>query len=492
MKFERKLHKRTKVFKAILTVTLCATGILLSSVQVSAKEMKKDVSSIAAENSLDNYGSDSEWSEHTFYFDNKNSQDKRIQASNVFFVKPYMIQISWNLGTKEWANKYKWMEDFSEKWLLETYKTKKDIQLEDKSTITVSFTEQCKDMAKEKNFDQVLLNAFKKMKEHSLYKDFPLTHPLIVKVQKIAETDYSKLAEELYKKQDLNYLTALYPELDDVTKESLLNKCFDDNNKKIFSRIVYYIKQEQVNKLLVKAYKEEKTSFFENLLYQAEESQAIYYAKQAYKDKNVKLFTCSMYCLNDDLIAAYAKKAFTEKQPDFFSVTMDALSCEELEEYARISFQNKELSFFTLLIDYIDQDQVGKYLKQSYKDENLKFYKELIDYADDEQIISCAKQAYNDKKIKFFDIVMDYMECDLLEEYAQISYKDGELSYFTKLLDYIDCDQAEDLFKQSYKDGKVNFFRALLDYVDDDLIESYLVKAQKQKKTSFIRVLKDY
>lgn len=417
------LRRRQIIIGSTITAVLCVVGIVFGACKISNNNSKNqvlnqdiacdaivnvasneeqtvpntDLLSTDSQDCYDIFSSMEYGTANTYYFSKDGNSE--IQASSAYVSYPYIVEVAWNLGTTVKKN------DYTKSWLYDTYKIHKKLTLDDKSVINVSYTEECKAMAKDSNFDTALQSIFKQIKKNATFKSFPITYPLVKRVQVLTDKDYSKAAEEFYKNDDAMFFAAVFYELDDKTKEKYMNETY--HNTKYFSFMIDSMNKIQIDQFLSRAYKDNKSDIFSMLIDETDESTIITYLTKAYEDERINLFTIALNASNCDnkTIAEYARKAYKDKNISFFTIAMDSLSDEELNKYALTSYKDGSISFFTVLMDYLDNDQINKLLEQSYQDKKIAFFSVLANYADDDEIEAYAAKAKEEKNNPYLQIL---------------------------------------------------------------------------------------
>ncbi len=221
-----------------------------------------------------------------------------------YYQAPYLFEIGWNV--KESAG--------------DIY-AGAEVSLDDGSRMEVFYTDQCDEIWEDDAVINALSILLTRLKSENAGTEFPLTRPLVVRVENIGNEDPMALARQYYQGRDIAQYTAVFTMLTEKEQDSLLLK--------------------------------------------------------SYEEDQISLFAAAAGRLDEDskLIKSYAEKAYSEKEAAFFSVLMGRMSPAALEEWAARAEADGRSSFRAMLLDAAGQEDEKEVMEEELDARRLEEYR---------------------------------------------------------------------------------------------------------------------
>ncbi|MDE6762892.1 MAG: hypothetical protein K2J73_04360, partial [Oscillospiraceae bacterium] len=234
-------------------------------------------------------------------------------SRQVFYSKPYIFEIGWNISDK-------------------TAKSlgSKKVALSDKTSMTVWYEDSLKSDMSEKDITAALADVLNRIKA-----DHPkLAKPVVLKIKDTGDASPEKLVKQYFKDGDIAYYAAVLPSADRKTRSAYLKKAYDGDDAAFFSVSLDALSNVGITeKYLAKAYGDENIALFSICFNRLED---------VLSDKKF-----------DALINTYAEKAYADGRIDFFAVISGEMEDDVLDAwYNRASRDGK--AAFKSICDYDD------------------------------------------------------------------------------------------------------------------------------------------
>jgi len=302
--------------------------------------------------------------------------------------------------------------------------------------------------------------------------------------------DNETIKKYLYKSINDNRIE-IFSEIIDYATEEDIDSCAEKCYKKgirFFSEIADYLDDETIKKYLYKSINDNKIEIFSEIIDYATEKDIDSCAEKCYK-KDIKFFSELALYMDKEAIRKYLDKSIEDNRIEYFMEIVDYATGKEIDSCAEKCYK-KGIRFFSEIADCLDGETIKKYLDKSINDNKVEYFIEIIDYAVQEDINRCAEKCYGEK-IKFFSEILDYLDYGTVIKYLDKSIDDKNIKFFTIIMEYIS--KAEDINRcawKCYKNGFAAGFAELANfYLSDAELAEWEEKAEKDKKDKFYDII---
>lgn len=228
-----------------------------------------------------------------------------------FFCNSYVIEMRWNINKNDKKNV-----------------AKINIILEDKSEMTVYFSEEAKEYINDKKALDAIKETIKNLKNASWEQFPPIEIPYVCRIDYVPSEQISDIAKNYYKEEDIVGFSVIFSALDLKEREKYYKKMYQQD------RVDFLICTEKNN-------------------------------------------------VDKDIIFTYIKKAMEDDKIDIFSVLIDELPLKDrkkiCKKYIEHYYETEDFAWFSILLDYLSNQEKQTWLERAKKDNNKAFYSIISD-----------------------------------------------------------------------------------------------------------------
>ncbi len=258
---------------------------------------------------VEGFNDNAGWLNTTFefsvsYIDKNDESYKYTYTQKGYYCDSYIIEIGWNLSYKN-----------------QEYYDATEIVFEDKSKMTVYFSDAAKDYMNDSGAITAIEELIDSLKSASISPE--IETPLIVSVTPVAADDIPALTEKYFQNEDLIRFSALFSVLDETAQKDYYKRVYDADKIALFSTIVQDMDTNLVLQYVDKSEQDNKTNFFAVLSDYIQPDDLKRYAEKYYDTGNIAHFTILLDCMAEEEKQEWLRRAQTDKKTNFVAVLSD-------------------------------------------------------------------------------------------------------------------------------------------------------------------------
>ncbi len=317
MNFKSKT-KTIRVLTVILTLFILSGAVFNGGYSVSAATDSKETSKSSIPEKKGNGKSTYIYDENLgygWYLDDENLDNNDLENANSYqysytqngyYCNSYIIEMGWNLYAKN-----------------QDYYGATEIVFEDKSKMTVYFSDSAKDYLNDREAISAIEELIYSLKNKEISPAIEM--PLIISIMPVVADDIPVLTEQYFQKEDLIRFSALFSVLDETAQKDYYKKVYDADKIALFSTIIQDMDTNLVLQYVDKSEQDNKTNFFAVLSNYMPLSDLKRYIEKYYENNNIDRFTILLDCMTKEEKQEWLKRAQTDKKTNFVAVLSNEL-----------------------------------------------------------------------------------------------------------------------------------------------------------------------
>lgn len=223
-----------------------------------------------------------------------------------YYCNSYIIEMGWNLYAKD-----------------QDYYAAIEIVLEDKSKMTVCFSDSAKDYMRDSGAVSAIEELIYSLKNENMSPAIEM--PLVVSITPVSTDDIPALAEKYFQNEDLIRFSALFSVLDEAAQRNYCQKAYNTDKIALFSTIVQDMDADFILQYIDKTEQDNKINFFAVLSDHMQSSDLKHYAGKYYETDNIARFAILLDGMSKEEKQEWQKRAQTDKKANFAAVLSDKL-----------------------------------------------------------------------------------------------------------------------------------------------------------------------